>query len=145
MGDFKRLKVWNAAHELTLDLYRRTLTFPAAERYGLTSQVRRAAASIPVNLAEGCGRRGDREMRRFVRIARGSAHELECLLLLTKDLGLLTEAEWCSYADRIRQIGAMLTGLLRMPPLATRDSRLSATPPNSQTTAPAPATRRSSA
>ena len=121
MGDFKRLKVWAAAHQLTLDLYRRTTTFPACETYGLTSQIRRAAASIPINVAEGCGRRGDRELKQFVRIARGSAHELECLLLLTKDLGLLTEAEWRGYAERIHEIGAMLTGLLRTPPLATRD------------------------
>jgi four helix bundle protein len=83
MEDFKDLKVWTKAHQLTLVLYQRTRFFPKDEIYGLTSQIRRACSSIGANIAEGCGRRSDPEMRRFVQIARGSANELEYHLLLT--------------------------------------------------------------
>jgi four helix bundle protein len=77
MEDFKNLKVWSKAHELTIKTYGRTRTFPNDEMYGLTSQIRRAAASIGANIAEGCGRRSDPEMKRCIQIARGSASELE--------------------------------------------------------------------
>jgi four helix bundle protein len=76
MEDFKQLKVWTKAHDLTLAIYQCTRTFPREEIYGLTSQIRRASASIGANIAEGCGRRSDPEMKRFVQIARGSANEL---------------------------------------------------------------------
>jgi four helix bundle protein len=85
MEDFKNLKVWSKARGLTLAVYQGTRTFPKDEIYGLTSQIRRASASIGANIAEGCGRRSDPEMRRFVQIARGSANELEYHLLLAKD------------------------------------------------------------
>ena len=77
MEDFKNLKVWSKAHALTLAVYQRTRTFPKDEIYGSTSQIRRASASIGANIAEGCGRRSDPELKRFVQIARGSANELE--------------------------------------------------------------------
>ena len=77
MEDFKKLTVWSKAHALTLSVYQQTRAFPKDELYGLTSQIRRSAASIGANIAEGCGRRSDPEMRRFVQIARGSASELE--------------------------------------------------------------------
>ncbi len=89
MKDFKSLKVWHKAHQLTLLVYALTRTFPREEMYGLTSQIRRAAASIPANIAEGSGRRSDGELRRFLQIARGSASELEYHLLLARDLGFL--------------------------------------------------------
>lgn len=94
MENFKDLKVWVTAHELTLQVYQRTHNFPKDEMYGLTSQMRRAAASVAANIAEGCGRRSDPEMRRFVQIARGSANELEYHLLLAKDLQLLSVPEF---------------------------------------------------
>jgi four helix bundle protein len=94
MEDFKNLKVWSKAHGLTLAVYQGTRTFPKDEIYGLTSQIRRASASIGANIAEGCGRRSDPEMRRFVQIARGSANELEYHLLLAKDLQFLTPEEY---------------------------------------------------
>jgi four helix bundle protein len=75
MKDFKDLMVWQKAHVLTLAIYKLTLRFPKEEMYGLTSQLRRAAASIAANIAEGCGRRSDREFKRFLQIARGSASE----------------------------------------------------------------------
>lgn len=89
MRDFRHLKVWQKSHQLTLLVYRRTAELPAEERFGLTSQLRRAAASIPANIAEGCGRSGERELSRFLHFALGSASELEYHLLLAHDLGYL--------------------------------------------------------
>ncbi len=89
MKDFRKLKVWEKAHAFVLLLYRETQTFPAAEQYGLTSQLRRAAVSIPSNIAEGCGRNSDAELRRFCEIAMGSASEVEYQLPLCQDLGFL--------------------------------------------------------
>jgi four helix bundle protein len=86
---FRELKVWEKAHLLTLAVYGATAQFPKEELYGLTSQLRRSAASIPCNLAEGVGRSGNAEFARFCRIAMGSASELEYELFLAKDLGLL--------------------------------------------------------
>jgi len=94
MEDFKDLIVWTKAHRLTLAVYQRTRTFPKEEMYGLTSQVRRASASIGANIAEGCGRRSDAEMKLFLQIARGSASELECHLLRAKDLQFLAAEDY---------------------------------------------------
>jgi four helix bundle protein len=79
MKDFQELNVWRKAHTLTLDVYRATRGFPKKELYGLTSQMRRCCASIPANIAEGCGRPGDAELARFCQIALGSASELQYL------------------------------------------------------------------
>jgi four helix bundle protein len=89
MRDFRELKVWHKSHQLTLDIYTATRGFPREEVYGLTSQFRRSSASIPANIAEGCGRTGDAELARFMLIAMGSASELEYHLLLAHDLGFL--------------------------------------------------------
>lgn len=85
MGDYQKLEVWKAAHRLTLGIYRGTAAFPASERFGITSQLRRAAASIAANIAEGCGRNSDNELARFLRISLGSANEVEYFLLLARD------------------------------------------------------------
>jgi len=77
LKDFRKLKVWEKSHDLTLAVYKATAAFPRKELYGLTSQIRRACASIPANIAEGCGRGGDPELARFLQIAMGSASELE--------------------------------------------------------------------
>jgi four helix bundle protein len=82
MQDFKKLTVWQKAHKLTLDLYKLTKPFPKAEIYGLTSQIRRAASSIPTNIAEGSVQGSDAQYARFLHIALGSAAELDYLLLL---------------------------------------------------------------
>jgi four helix bundle protein len=111
MEDFKNLKVWVKAHQLTLAIYQFTREFPREEIYGLTSQIRRASASIGANIAEGCGRRSDAEMRRFVQIARGSASELEYHLLLARDLQLLTDDEFKDSEAKIVEIQRMLTSL----------------------------------
>ena len=113
MKDFRQLKVWEKAHQLTLDIYRITASFPRAETYGLTSQLRRASSSICANLAEGCGRDGDAELARFCAIARGSASELEYHLLLARDLQLVTVQDHDKLAGEATEIKRMLTGLMQ--------------------------------
>jgi four helix bundle protein len=85
MKDFRRLKVWEKVHGLTLEIYMVTARFPREEMYGLTSQMRRCSASIGANIAEGCGKRGNNELHRFLYIASGSASELDYHLLLARD------------------------------------------------------------
>ena len=111
MGDFKKLDVWQAAHSLACEVYKRTAGFPSSESYGLRSQLRRAAASIPTNIAEGCGRNGDPEFGRFVRISLGSATELEYHFLLSRDVGLLDAATYEDLNSRVRRIQGMLARL----------------------------------
>lgn len=112
MQNYKRLKVWSRAHELTLAVYRATSGFPVQERYGLTSQIRRAAASIPANIAEGCGRRGSTELAHFLSIALGSANELEYHLLLARDLELLSAAKHRPLTAGVVQVQRMLAALI---------------------------------
>lgn len=94
MEDFKNFSVWQRAHELILSVYRNSSAFPKEEMDGLTSQLRRTAASIGANLREGCGRSSDAEMKRFLQIARGSANELEYHRLLAKDLYFIRAADF---------------------------------------------------
>lgn len=112
MQDFRNLKVWHKAHAATLDVYRITRTFPADERFGVVSQARRAAASIGANIAEGCGRRGDGELSRFLQIAMGSASELEYHLLLSKDLEYLASAQYEALQSRVGEVKSMLSRLI---------------------------------
>jgi four helix bundle protein len=91
---FRDLKVWSKAHLLTLEVYSATREFPKEELYGLTSHLRRAASSIPANIAEGCGRSGSRDFARFLHVASGSASELEYHLLLAHDLGLMDKSAY---------------------------------------------------
>jgi four helix bundle protein len=112
MGDYRQLSVWNRAHSLTLEVYRSTKAFPDSERYGLTAQLQRAAISIVSNIAEGSGRQTDREQVRFLRIARGSACELECQLLLCRDLGFLKPGAWLVLDSDCREVARMLTSLI---------------------------------
>ena len=116
MGDFRKLEVWQKSQRLVSSVYRVTGTFPAAERYGLSSQMRRAAVSISANLAEGCGRMGDVELRRFVRISLGSLSELECELLLATDLDFLKAEASCQLIEEVRAIRGMLQNLHRALP-----------------------------
>jgi four helix bundle protein len=111
MEDFKDLKVWSKAHDLTLTIYQKTRMFPKEEIYGLTSQMRRSASSIGANIAEGCGRRSDPEMKRFVQIARGSASELEYHLFLAKDLRFLSADEFSDLEAKVLEIQRMLAAL----------------------------------
>jgi len=109
MRDFKDLKVWRLSHELTLDVYRITKDFPRDEMFGITSQIRRSSLSIPANIAEGSGRKSDRELLRFLQIARGSASELEYHLILARDLGYMKNGEFGLLAARLVAIQRMLT------------------------------------
>jgi four helix bundle protein len=113
LKDFRELKVWQKSHHLTLDVYRVTSVFPREERYGLTSQVRRACSSIPANIAEGCGRRGDAEFARFLQIAMGSACELEYHLLLARDLSYLNGVHYERLSAAAVEVKRMLTSLLQ--------------------------------
>lgn len=112
MKSFRDLQVWQKAHRLTLDIYTSTTSFPREEQYGLTSQIRRAASSIPANIAEGCGRDGDNELRRFLEIAMGSASELEYHLLLANDLNLLDETVYSHLNDQTCEVKRMLAGFI---------------------------------
>ncbi len=112
MGDFRNLRVWQRAHQLTLDLYGETRGFPKEERYRLTSQLRRAAVSIPANIAEGCGRNGDTELARFLTIAKGSASELDYFLLLAHDLGYLKSSRYEQLAGEVHGISRMLANFV---------------------------------
>ena len=113
MQDYRQLKVWQKSHALVLSIYSATATFPEPERFGLTSQMRRAAASVSANVAEGCGRAGSAELRQFLYISVGSATELEYFLLLARDLRLLTEKQHEVLDTRVREIKRMLTGLIQ--------------------------------
>ena len=95
-----------------LRVYRCTENFPTRERYGLAAQMRRAAVSVISNIAEGCGRQGDRELTRFLKIARGSIHELECQLILSHDLGYLERGTWTELDSDSKEVSRMLNGLI---------------------------------
>jgi len=111
MRNYEDLQVWKKAHPLTLDIYKNTRCFPGDERFGLTSQIRRSCASIGANLAEGCGRRSDGEMARFVHIAMGSGAELSYHLLLAKDLELLSETSFAHLRSDLSEVMRMLSSL----------------------------------
>jgi four helix bundle protein len=111
MESFRRLKVWQRAHRLTLDVYRLAATLPDYERFGLATQLRHASASIGANIAEGCGRRnccaGNGELIRALHVAMGSATELEYHLLLAHDAGMID-------ADRHRELAEAVLIVQRM-------------------------------
>ncbi|MFP4345254.1 MAG: four helix bundle protein [Anaerolineales bacterium] len=113
MKDFRQLHVWEKGHRLVLEIYRVTQAFPREELYGLISQMRRSAASIPTNIAEGCGRRTDPDFARFLQFAMGSASELEYQLLLARDLGFLNDERYQLLTEDVEEVKRMLTGLLK--------------------------------
>ena len=111
MKDFRELKVWEKAHALVLLTYKVTRKFPKEEIYGLTSQSRRAASSVPTNIAEGCGRTGP-EFRHFLQIAMGSACEVEYLLLLSHDLHYIADSDFEDLSTRVIEVKKMITALI---------------------------------
>ena len=113
MKDFRKLRVWEKAHKLTLDIYGVTSQFPTEERYGLTSQIRRASVSIPANIAEGCGRDSEGELLRFVRIAMGSSSELEYELILAHELGYLSDKEFNIIQNDLVAVRKMLNAFIQ--------------------------------
>jgi len=113
MKDFRSLKVWEKAHTLILSIYKSTQEFPKQELYALTNQIQRAAVSIPANIAEGCGKDSDAELKRFFLIAMGSSSELEYLLLLAHDLGYLQENIYRSMQNELVEIRKMLNAFIQ--------------------------------
>jgi four helix bundle protein len=113
MRNFREIKVWGKSHQLTLTIYKVTQAFPVEERYGLTTQMRRASASIPANIAEGCGRTGDAELRRFMQISMGSASELEYQLVLAYDLGYLDQDTYQQLNTQTIEVKRMLASFIK--------------------------------
>jgi len=113
MGDFKRLIVWQRAREVAGSVYRATSSFPPSERFGMTGQLRRAAISVASNIAESCGRHGRGDEIRFLRIAQGSAHELESLLLISRDLAYLEGDTHEAVLRPAIEVQVMLAALIR--------------------------------
>lgn len=113
MQDFHKLKVWERSHALAVDVHRIAGTFPRMEGVGLVSQLRRAALSIPANIAEGAGKQGNAEFRRFLHIALGSAVETDYHLLAARDLGLLEPGTYDELSGRTLEVRRMLGGLIK--------------------------------
>ncbi|MFH1769736.1 MAG: four helix bundle protein [Parcubacteria group bacterium] len=113
MKTFKDLIVWQKAHELVLKVYKETKNFPAAEKYGLVSQLRRSAASVPTNIVEGYKRRSDKDYARFINIAEGSLEETKYHLLLARDLDYLQNDQYNELINICEEIGKMLFGLYK--------------------------------
>jgi four helix bundle protein len=132
MANFTELRAWRASVRLAVAVYRATERMPPAERFGLTSQIRRAASSIPANLAEGNGRRSDGDFQRFVSIAAGSVAELESHLLLAGQLGYLAPATVLALRHDVRLVARMLTRLRQALRFTAADPhpRVNARPPS---------------
>ena len=113
MQSFRNLKVWEKAHSLALNVYASTRSFPREELYGLTTQMRRASVSIGCNIAEGCCRKGDAEMGRFLQMALGSASELEYQFVLARDLQFLNPVECERLGREVIEVKKMLVALIQ--------------------------------
>ncbi|MFC1818272.1 four helix bundle protein [Thermodesulfobacteriota bacterium] len=113
LKNFKELKVWEKAYQLCLDLYKATAEFPNEEKYGLSSQMRRSAISIPSNIAEGYGRKTIPDYVRCLYIAYGSTCELETQTLLSGDLSYLNKADQSSLLEKIKEVERMLMALIK--------------------------------
>ncbi|MDA3861584.1 MAG: four helix bundle protein [Melioribacteraceae bacterium] len=111
MKNFKQMKVWEKAHQLTLETYRITKEYPKDELFGLVSQMRRSASSIATNIAEGCGKNSDADFARFIVISMGSANELEYQFILSHDLKYINQKQFNTLDIQINEIKKMLVGL----------------------------------
>jgi len=112
MQDYKSLKVWEKAHSFTVKVYEITKAFPKEELYSLTNQLRRAASSIPANIAEGCGKNSKQELAHFLNIALGSSNESEYYLILSKDLTYLEVTNYNILYNLINEVKGMLIALI---------------------------------
>jgi len=113
MSDYKKLKVWEDAHQFTINIYNITKKFPNSEQYGLTSQIRRSSSSIPTNIVEGSGQLDNGNLIRFLGIAKGSAFEAEYQLLLAKDLNYITNEEYTILVEKVKYIIRRLNNLIK--------------------------------
>lgn len=114
MHNFKELRVWREAIELAKLVYKVTALFPQDERYGLKSQINRAVVSIPSNIAEGAGRGSDKEFAQFLKIALGSALELETQLILAEAFGFVKEPQYSELVQKTADVQKMLNGFINM-------------------------------
>jgi four helix bundle protein len=113
MQDYKELVVWKKSHDFALSIYKSMSEFPKEERYNLVSQLKRASTSIPANIAEGAGRFTQKDFASFLQNALGSSHEVEYLVLLSKDLGFLNLELYNIHTQNINEIKAMLISLIK--------------------------------
>ena len=113
MRPHQKLEAWAKGIELVIAIYKNSEHFPKEERYGLTSQIRRAAVSIPANIAEGAGRHSRKEFAHFLSNSQGSASELETELIIANRLGYLDEASFTLLIPELDRIGRLMTGLVR--------------------------------
>ena len=108
MRDFKKLDIWKRSLDFSIAIYEKTKTFPAVVRYGLTSQIRRAATSIPINIAEGSGRSTNKDYAHFLQIAEGSANEVECELIIANRLCLIQDNDFQQLNKEVNEIKKMI-------------------------------------
>lgn len=113
MVNYKNYNVWKKSHELVIYIYNTTKNFPKSEQYNLTSQMNRACISIPINIAEGCGSKTEKELVRFLYFSSGSAHELDYLILIFKDLGFVDKKQAELLSNEINEIKRMLASLIK--------------------------------
>lgn len=113
MHNFKELKVWQISRQLVKSIYELSVSFPAEEKFGITSQLRRCCISIPTNIAEGCGRNTDKDFAHFLNISLGSAYELESLLYLCFDLKLISENTLNDILPSVSEVQKMTFGLIK--------------------------------
>ena len=113
MRNFQDLSIWSKSHLLTLKVYSITKNFPKEEMFGLISQMRRSASSIPTNIAEGCGRSTNPDFKRFLIIATGSSSELEYQLILAKDLKFITESKFKELETETIEIRKMIHSFIK--------------------------------
>ncbi len=113
MRDYKKYSIWNDSHKLTLEIYLLTKKFPKEELFGITSQIRRAVSSVPTNIAKGCGRSTDLDLRRFLIISHGSATEVEYLIFLSFELNYISEEEYIDLTGKIEILRKQLHTLIK--------------------------------
>lgn len=113
MRDFRKYEVWKKAHYFAIDVYKESKSFPKSEQFGITSQLRRAALSIPTNIVEGCSRSSEKEFAHFINISSGSAAEVEYLIEFSKEIELLNQEEYQKLNSSIIEIRKMLNSLHR--------------------------------
>lgn len=111
LRNFQELDAWRKAHGLALEVYHLTQRFPQDERFGLVSQMRRAVASVPANIAEGFGRRSTKDFVRYLEIASGSLEETRYFLILSRDLEYLKPDDYSGLSNKCDEVGRLLGGL----------------------------------
>jgi four helix bundle protein len=137
MKDYRKFTVWQKSHQLTLDVYKAVRNFPKEELFGLTSQMKRSASSIPTNIAEGCGRNTDKDFARFLIISFGSANELEYQIILSIDLNFISLQDGQILLLQVEEVKKMLNALIikiNNTPLTAKSHNYVSNTPQSQAT-----------